>query len=95
MTHDYTKALEWIDDIYDFRFLEDMRVNVGINEKKLHDYICRHSKVIRHALKFAEKMSGEPSYAMRDAGSLEYYRSAYINDVFKAMRDQALKEIEG
>lgn len=55
-----------------------------------------HWETIRHALKLAEKIMQEPSVEMLKAA-----QDAWLNDptkrsstLFKAMRDQALKEIE-
>ena len=50
-------------------------------------------EAIRHALLLADKMMQEPSEEMRMAALNDCAHGGYIGK-FKAMRDQALKEIE-
>lgn len=51
---------------------------------------------IRHALRFAEKMMQEPSEGMlaeAEEKDILYHKVASADEIFTAMRDQALKEL--
>lgn len=57
-----------------------------------------HTKTIRRALLIADRLMGEPSNEMVNAGIAAVYTELGVRycamDTFKAMRDQMLKEIE-
>lgn len=79
MTHDFKKALEWFE-----------RRNRGMTIYEDHPYVA-----VVIALKLADRLMGEPSNEMRKLGVVAKYEgSCGINDIFKAMRDQLLKECE-
>lgn len=79
MTHDFKGALE---------YLEGKHYNP-------HDMSVAFYEEIRFALKLADRLMGEPSEEMRKLGVVAKYEgSCGINDIFKAMRDQLLKECE-
>ena len=51
-----------------------------------------HQETILFALRFTKKMMGEPTSRMVDLGN--YCEFPIVSDIFKAMRDQAIKEVD-
>lgn len=79
MTHDYKAAIEYID-----RKFRGTTIYDG------HPLLT-----VYQALRIADKLMQEPSCRMKRCGIDAYYDSfSGIDDVFTAMRDQMLKEIE-
>lgn len=48
------EALEAYDNIYDFKYLDELKVNVGINKNLAEKFLINHKKTIRKALKTAD-----------------------------------------
>jgi len=87
--HDYAKALEYVDNVI-------APAVSGFTEDK------PSIQAIRHALKLAEKLQEGPSSEMARIGVTigmsarlggSYTWDKYMADLFKAMRDQMLKEL--
>ena len=85
--HDYATSLAWLDDALG-------NVLSGWEEDPA---AMEAVPAIRHALKLAQKVTGEPSKEMIRCVSDMYFIKAphtgYIKDKFKAMITQAQKEI--
>lgn len=77
--HDYQKAR--------FEFEKEYEELCAINEMRISDEAV---EAIRHALKLAAIVTGEPSEGMLKATSCGWH----YKDVFKAMIAQAQKEID-
>jgi hypothetical protein len=83
MTHDYKAALDWANEY--FVCIDDPETGFTEREKSI-------GRAIIHALRIADRLMGEPSFGMWNAGDDIYDHG--IDAIFKAMRDQMLKEIE-
>lgn len=83
MTHDYKEALDTLDKVK------------SVNQLPCQEEIDKTSAAIRHALRIADRLMQEPSTRMKRYG-IDAYNDSFtgIDDVFKAMRDQMLSEIQ-
>lgn len=83
--HDYAAALEAFEIFNDDTRSKEIRMNA----------VSFHASTILHALKLAEKVTGEPSAGMIDSAKHLHPIGAWIvGKIFKAMIEQAEKEIE-
>lgn len=102
MTHDFKGALEAVEFCLNIikhpttEPKDNCIWSVGTHEKPTITEDKLES--IRLALKIADRLMGEPSYGMKEAyGLIRTYENSFQpdgDDVFKAMRDQLLKECE-
>lgn len=83
-----------------------MKPTIEQIDEAIDDYICgRSNEVIPYAIHVLKKLMEEPTEGMIDVGnktgdwgspisSMSVYDSGNPDDIFKAMRDQLLEEIE-
>lgn len=86
MKHNFKAALEWFNELRNRfeRISEDE--GVAIHPEQIERY-----ETIRHALLLADKVTGEPSMEMKQAGGCVLSNG----EQFKAMIEQAQREVEG
>lgn len=105
MTHDFKAAIDFLPVILDaYEDAAGEPIDATFDETPVEDLI----NTIIHALKLADKVTGEPSYGMANVGKwssfercegdeeLEEYSpdNDECSEIFKAMIAQAQKEIE-
>lgn len=88
MTHDFNKAIKSVQAC-----ISDDEDGAGYLFDSMNG---PDGKAVIFALKFAQKMMGEPSHAMCEEGysDNDHERILYPSACFKAMRDQTIKEVE-
>lgn len=77
---------------YDYAYCIEEMPRPGLDEP-WHWYVSNY-EAIRHALKLAEKVTGEPSDSMWESGYSAGDGDTAAKAIFKAMITQAQKEID-
>jgi hypothetical protein len=91
MTTEFKQALDHLEKIRESKF----QGCDGYGREHIEDFAEINYEAIRRALLIADALMGEPSHRVVQVGVYSRFNdNKAIIDVFKAMRDQMLKEIK-